>query len=85
MKSLKAKFRKNDVNEWNKNDERLLVSVEHGEVEKVASLLAKKGASPVKLDSEGKSALHVAAMRGLTDCLSVILAHGADLSITDAA
>ncbi|XP_054468165.1 ankycorbin isoform X1 [Anoplopoma fimbria] len=85
MKSLKAKFRKTDVNEWNKNDERLLAAVEHGEVEKVASLLAKKGASAVKLDGEGKSALHVAAARGQTDCLSVILAHGADLSITDAA
>ncbi|XP_045922315.1 ankycorbin isoform X2 [Micropterus dolomieu] len=85
MKSLKAKFRKTDVNEWNKNDERLLAAVEHGEVEKVASLLSKKGASAVKLDSEGKSALHVAATRGQTDCLSVILAHGADLSVTDAA
>ncbi|XP_051269309.1 ankycorbin isoform X2 [Dicentrarchus labrax] len=85
MKSLKAKFRKTDVNEWNKNDERLLAAVEHGEVEKVASLLAKKGASAVKLDSEGKSALHVAAARGQTVCLSIILAHGADLTITDAA
>ncbi|XP_067431399.1 ankycorbin isoform X2 [Thunnus thynnus] len=85
MKSLKAKFRKTDVNEWNKNDERLLAAVEHGEVEKVASLLAKKGASAVKLDSEGKSALHVAATRGQTDCLSVLLSHGADLSVTDAA
>lgn len=44
------------VNEWNKNDERLLAAVEHGEAEKVASFLAKKGASAVKLDSEGKSA-----------------------------
>ncbi|XP_058473461.1 ankycorbin isoform X2 [Solea solea] len=85
MKSLKAKFRKTDVNEWNKNDERLLAAVEHGEAEKLASLLAKKGASAVKLDSEGKSALHVAAARGQTDCLSVILTHGADLSVTDAA
>ncbi|XP_049459737.1 ankycorbin isoform X2 [Epinephelus fuscoguttatus] len=85
MKSLKAKFRKTDTNEWNKNDERLLAAVEHGEVEKVASLLAKKGTSAVKLDSEGKSALHVAAARGQTDCLAAILAHGADLSIADAA
>ncbi|CAI5666738.1 ankycorbin isoform X2 [Oreochromis niloticus] len=85
MKSLKAKFRKTDTNEWNKNDERLLAAVEHGEVDKVSSLLAKKGANPVKLDSEGKSALHVAAARGQTDCLSFILAHGADLSVTDAA
>ncbi|KAM9841080.1 ankycorbin [Aulostomus maculatus] len=85
MKSLKAKFRKTDVNEWNKNDERLLAAVEHGEVEKVVSLLAKKGASAVKLDSDGKSALHAAAARGQTECLSVLLAHGVDLSVTDAA
>ncbi|XP_008288224.1 ankycorbin isoform X2 [Stegastes partitus] len=85
MKSLKAKFRKTDTNEWNKNDERLLAAVEHGEAEKVASLLAKKGANAVKLDSEGKSALHVAAARGQTDCLSAILSHGADVSTTDAA
>ncbi|XP_077593978.1 ankycorbin isoform X1 [Stigmatopora nigra] len=85
MKSLKAKFRKTDVNEWNKNDERLLAAVEHGEVEKVASLVAKKGASAVKLDSEGKSALHVAASRGYTDCLAVLLSHGADPTVADAA
>ncbi|XP_027880665.1 ankycorbin isoform X3 [Xiphophorus couchianus] len=94
MKSLKAKFRKTDVNEWNKNDERLLAAVEHGEVDKVVSLLTKKGANAAKLDGEGKSAvlssshrarLHVAAARGLTECLAVMLAHGADLSVTDAA
>ncbi|KAM9735183.1 ankycorbin isoform 2-T2 [Menidia menidia] len=126
MKSLKAKFRKTDVNEWNKNDERLLAAVENGEAEKVAALLAKKGANAVKLDSEGKSAtqthtdgrilpvfvrhdeyggsesqsshlsqhtmeestvslcLHVSASRGHTDCLVVILAHGADLTAPDA-
>lgn len=83
MKSLKAKFRKTDTHEWNKNDERLLAAVEHGEADKVASLLAKKGANAVKLDSEGRSALHVAATRGQTECLTVILAHGADLSVTD--
>ncbi|XP_013984763.1 ankycorbin isoform X2 [Salmo salar] len=83
MKSLKAKFRKSDAHEWSKNDERLLVAVEHGEVEKVASLLTKKGASAVKLDNEGKSALHVAATRGQTDCLAVILAHGVDTSVID--
>ncbi|XP_037122430.1 ankycorbin isoform X1 [Syngnathus acus] len=85
MKSLKAKFRKTDVNEWNKNDERLLAAVEHGEAEKVASLVAKKGASPVKLDSEGKSALHVAASRGHVDCLVALLSHGADPTVADVA
>ncbi|XP_015238250.1 PREDICTED: ankycorbin, partial [Cyprinodon variegatus] len=73
------------ANEWNKNDERLLAAVEHGEVDKLVSLLTKKGANAAKLDGEGKSALHVAAARGLAECLTVILAHGADLSATDAA
>ncbi|XP_026796939.2 ankycorbin isoform X1 [Pangasianodon hypophthalmus] len=85
MKSLKAKFRKTDTNEWSKNDERLLSAVEHGETEKVTSLLAKKGASATKLDGEGKSALHVAATRGQAECLAIILAHGADVSVVDAA
>ncbi|KAG7476688.1 hypothetical protein MATL_G00085560 [Megalops atlanticus] len=84
MKSLKAKFRKSDAHEWNKNDERLLSAVEHGEADKVTSLLTKKGASAVKLDSEGRSALHVAATRGQAECLAVILAHGADASLMDA-
>ncbi|XP_018604199.2 ankycorbin isoform X3 [Scleropages formosus] len=83
MKSLKAKFRKSDAHEWSKNDERLLSAVEHGEADKVTSLLAKKGASAVKLDSEGKSALHLAAMRGQTECLAAILAQGGDVSVTD--
>ncbi|XP_026855171.2 ankycorbin isoform X2 [Electrophorus electricus] len=84
MKSLKAKFRKTDTNEWSKNDERLLSAVEHGEAEKVTTLLTKKGTCATKLDSEGKSALHVAATRGQAECLAVILAHGADVSVVDA-
>lgn len=44
------------TNEWNKNDDRLLQAVEHGDAEKVASLLGKKGASATKHDSEGKTA-----------------------------
>ncbi|KAG5834094.1 hypothetical protein ANANG_G00257610 [Anguilla anguilla] len=57
--------------------------VEHGEADKVSALLAKKGASATKLDGDGKSALHVAAMRGQTECLALILAHGVDASLTD--
>ncbi|MBN3319266.1 RAI14 protein, partial [Atractosteus spatula] len=70
--------------EWNKNDDRLLNAVEHGEVDKVTSLLGKKGVNAVKLDSEGKSALHWAAAKGQVECLGVILAHGADASVPDA-
>ncbi|MBN3301095.1 RAI14 protein, partial [Amia calva] len=70
--------------EWNKNDDRLLGAVEHGETDKVTSLLAKKGVNAVKLDSEGKSALHLAAAKGQAECLGLILAHGADASVLDA-
>ncbi|XP_062828581.1 ankycorbin isoform X2 [Anolis carolinensis] len=83
MKSLKAKFRKSDANEWNKNDDRLLQAVEHGDAEKVASLLGKKGVSSTKHDSEGKTAFHLAASKGHGECIRVMLAHGADVTSQD--
>ncbi|XP_068952205.1 ankycorbin isoform X1 [Petaurus breviceps papuanus] len=85
MKSLKAKFRKNDTNEWNKNDDRLLQAVENGDVEKVASLLGKKGACATKHDSEGKTAFHLAASRGHVECLRAMVTHGADVTAQDTA
>lgn len=83
MKSLKAKFRKSDTNEWNKYDERLLQAVDHGELDKVSALLGKKGVVATKMDSEGKTAFHLAAMRGNADCLRVMIAHGVDVAAQD--
>ncbi|KAH0627874.1 hypothetical protein JD844_008417 [Phrynosoma platyrhinos] len=71
------------ANEWNKNDDRLLQAVENGDVEKVASLLGKKGASATKHDSEGKTAFHLAASKGHGECLRIMLAHGADVASQD--
>ncbi|XP_004385294.1 ankycorbin isoform X2 [Trichechus manatus latirostris] len=85
MKSLKAKFRKTDINEWNKNDDRLLQAVENGDTEKVASLLGKKGASATKQDSEGKTAFHLAAAKGHVECLRVMVTHGVDVTAQDTA
>ncbi|XP_051499150.1 ankycorbin isoform X2 [Apus apus] len=85
MKSLKAKFRKSDTNEWNKNDDRLLQAVENGDPEKVASLLGKKGASATKQDSEGKTAFHLAATKGHAECLRIMVTHGADVTTQDGA
>ncbi|XP_054665409.1 ankycorbin isoform X2 [Grus americana] len=85
MKSLKAKFRKSDTNEWNKNDDRLLQAVENGDPEKVASLLGKKGASATKQDSEGKTAFHLAATKGHAECLRIMMTHGADVTAQDGA
>nr|XP_028605161.1 ankycorbin isoform X2 [Podarcis muralis] len=83
MKSLKAKFRKSDTNEWNKNDDRLLQAVEHGDAEKVASLLGKKGANATKHDSEGKTAFHLAASKGQAECLRIMMTHGVDVTAQD--
>ncbi|XP_075759132.1 ankyrin repeat domain-containing protein 24 [Pelodiscus sinensis] len=69
--------------DWGKNDEKLLQAVDYNDPEKVSSLLLRKGLVPTKLDSEGKSAFHLAAMRGTVDCLEVMLAHGADPLVTD--
>ncbi|XP_077173387.1 uveal autoantigen with coiled-coil domains and ankyrin repeats isoform X2 [Paroedura picta] len=71
--------------DWNKYDDRLMKAAERGDVEKIASVLSKKGVNPTKLDVEGRSAFHVVASKGNLDCLNTILVHGVDLVATDAA
>ncbi|ERE73456.1 ankycorbin-like protein [Cricetulus griseus] len=71
--------------DWGKSDQRLLQAVENNDVARVASLITHKGLVPTKLDPEGKSAFHLAAMRGAAGCLEVMLAQGADIMSTDGA
>ncbi|KAF6726419.1 Ankyrin repeat domain-containing protein 24 [Oryzias melastigma] len=71
--------------DWSKSDERLLQAVEQNEPDKVSALIVKKGLCPTKLDGEGKSAFHLSVSRGRLDCLEVIIAHGADISLPDGA
>ncbi|XP_008293527.1 ankyrin repeat domain-containing protein 24 [Stegastes partitus] len=85
MKSLKAKFKKTESQDWSKSDERLLQAVEQNEPDKVSALIVKKGLCPTKLDAEGKSAFHLCASRGRLDCLEVIISHRADVNIIDGA
>uniref|UniRef100_A0A3P8U9R2 Ankyrin repeat domain 24 n=1 Tax=Amphiprion percula TaxID=161767 RepID=A0A3P8U9R2_AMPPE len=85
MKSLKAKFKKTESQDWSKSDERLLQAVEQNEPDKVSALIVKKGLCPTKLDSEGKSSFHLCVSRGRLDCLEVIISHGADVSVLDGA
>ncbi|KAM8874241.1 uncharacterized protein ankrd24 isoform 7-T9 [Spinachia spinachia] len=85
MKSLKAKFKKTESQDWSKSDERLLQAVEQNEPDKVSALIVKKGLCPTKLDAEGKSAFHLCASRGRLDCLEVIISHGADVNVADGA
>ncbi|XP_042650910.1 ankyrin repeat domain-containing protein 24 isoform X3 [Tyto alba] len=69
--------------DWTKNDEKLLQAVDYNDAGKVTSLLTRKSLVPTKLDSEGKSAFHLAAMRGNVDCLEAMLAHGVDAMTKD--
>ncbi|XP_042329106.1 uveal autoantigen with coiled-coil domains and ankyrin repeats isoform X2 [Sceloporus undulatus] len=71
--------------DWNKYDDRLMKAAERGDVEKISSVLTKKGVNPTKLDVEGRSAFHVVASKGNLDCLNAILIHGVDIVATDAA
>ncbi|XP_032720818.1 uveal autoantigen with coiled-coil domains and ankyrin repeats isoform X1 [Lontra canadensis] len=101
MKSLKSRLRRQDASgpassgaaatasahaaDWNKYDDRLMKAAERGDVEKVTSILAKKGINPGKLDVEGRSAFHVVASKGNLECLNAILMHGVDIATSDTA
>ncbi|XP_073733395.1 uveal autoantigen with coiled-coil domains and ankyrin repeats isoform X6 [Callorhinus ursinus] len=101
MKSLKSRLRRQDASgpassgaaatasahaaDWNKYDDRLMKAAERGDVEKVSSILAKKGINPGKLDVEGRSAFHVVASKGNLECLNAILVHGVDITTSDTA
>ncbi|KAL2294860.1 hypothetical protein Nmel_017998 [Mimus melanotis] len=69
--------------DWTKNDEKLLQAVDYNDAGRVTALLLRKGLVPTKLDSEGKSAFHLAATRGNVDCLEAMLAHGVDAMTKD--
>ncbi|KFO38022.1 uveal autoantigen with coiled-coil domains and ankyrin repeats isoform X1 [Fukomys damarensis] len=69
--------------DWNKYDDRLMKAAERGDVEKVSSILAKKGVNPGKLDVEGRSSFHVVASKGNLECLNAILIHGIDITTSD--
>ncbi|XP_066841963.1 ankyrin repeat domain-containing protein 35 [Anser cygnoides] len=62
---------------WSKRDQKLLEAVERGDVGRVGALASRRAARPAKLNAAGQSALHLAAAKGLTECLTLLLAHGA--------
>ncbi|XP_054834697.1 ankyrin repeat domain-containing protein 35 isoform X2 [Eublepharis macularius] len=70
----------NQVESWNKHDQKLLDSVEKGDVGRVSALASKKTATPTKLNALGQSAFHLAASKGLTECLTILLTHGAEVN-----
>uniref|UniRef100_A0A8C5JWJ5 Ankyrin repeat domain 35 n=1 Tax=Jaculus jaculus TaxID=51337 RepID=A0A8C5JWJ5_JACJA len=68
------------VERWNRRDQKLLEAVQRGDVGRVAALASRKSARPTKLNSNGQSPFHLAASKGLTECLTILLANGADIN-----
>ncbi|XP_007946459.1 ankyrin repeat domain-containing protein 35 [Orycteropus afer afer] len=68
------------VERWNRHDQKLLEAVQRGDVGRVAALASRKSARPTKLNSNGQSPFHLAASKGLTECLTILLANGADIN-----
>ncbi|XP_062367626.1 ankyrin repeat domain-containing protein 35 [Cinclus cinclus] len=68
---------------WTRRDQKLLDAVTRGDVARVAALAARKAARPAKLNARGQSALHLAAAEGLTECLTLLLEHGAPINETN--
>nr|XP_017201422.1 ankyrin repeat domain-containing protein 35 isoform X1 [Oryctolagus cuniculus] len=69
------------VERWNRRDQKLLEAVQRGDVGRVAALASRKSARPTKLDANGQSPrFHLAASKGLTECLTILLANGADIN-----
>ncbi|XP_056178596.1 ankyrin repeat domain-containing protein 35 [Falco biarmicus] len=82
------------VESWNKQDQKLLEAVEKGDVGKVSALASRKTARPTKLNAGGgvadgdagrsrlspSGSFHLAASKGLTECLTLLLAHGAPVN-----
>ncbi|XP_032124816.1 ankyrin repeat domain-containing protein 35 [Sapajus apella] len=68
------------VERWNRRDQKLLEAVQRGDVARVAALASRKSARPTKPNSNGQSPFHLAASKGLTECLTILLANGADVN-----
>ncbi|XP_045438922.1 ankyrin repeat domain-containing protein 35 isoform X2 [Pipistrellus kuhlii] len=68
------------VERWNRRDQKLLEAVQRGDVGRVAALASRKSSRPTKLNSNGQSPFHLAASKGLTECLTVLLANGAEIN-----
>ena len=58
--------------------------MEADDLEKVNSLLAKKGVCPTKLNPQGQSVLHLAATQGKLDMVNEMLSNKADIRARDA-
>ncbi|KAM3918899.1 ankyrin repeat domain-containing protein 35 isoform 2-T2 [Leptodactylus fuscus] len=68
------------VDKWNRQDQKFFEAVEKGDAKKVSSLLSKKQVRATKTGPSGQSAFHLAASRGLADCITAILSHRVEIN-----
>ncbi|XP_053331042.1 ankyrin repeat domain-containing protein 35 isoform X2 [Spea bombifrons] len=77
---VKQTYKPSAVDKWMRHDQKLFEAVEKGDAKKVSSLLSKKLIRATKASPKGLSAFHLAAAKGLTDCLNVILSHKVEIN-----
>ncbi|XP_075049138.1 ankyrin repeat domain-containing protein 35 isoform X2 [Mixophyes fleayi] len=68
------------VDKWDRHDQKLFEAVEKGDAKKVSSLLSKKPIRATKPGPNGQSAFHLAASKGLVDCMTVITSHKVEIN-----
>ncbi|XP_046863121.1 uveal autoantigen with coiled-coil domains and ankyrin repeats-like [Xenia sp. Carnegie-2017] len=84
MKKFKDKLAKGSSGhvsmiEWNKHDDKMLDYTVNGDENKLRLALGRKGVSPLKKKSDGKTLLDVACELGNVSCLDVLLERCADI------
>ncbi|XP_018425576.1 PREDICTED: ankyrin repeat domain-containing protein 35 [Nanorana parkeri] len=68
------------VDKWNRYDQKLVEAVERGDSKKVSAILSKRPIRATKNAPNGQSAFHLAAARGLTECVNVIISHKVEIN-----
>lgn len=68
------------MDKWNRHDQKLVEAVEKGDSKKVSSILSKRPIRATKNGPSGQSAFHLAAAKGLTECVNVILSHKVEIN-----
>ncbi|KAK1151519.1 ankyrin repeat domain-containing protein 35-like [Acipenser oxyrinchus oxyrinchus] len=71
------------VERWGRDDQKLLSAVDRGDVGMVLAVLSRRTIRPTKLDEQGRSSFHLAASRGIVECLDMMLAQGTDSQTRD--
>ncbi|KAM9294064.1 ankyrin repeat domain-containing protein 35 [Gastrophryne carolinensis] len=76
----KQSYKPSSVDKWNRHDQKLFEAVEKGDAKKVASALSKRPIRATKNGPSGQSAFHLAAAKGLTECMSTIISHKVEIN-----